>query len=336
MPRSQTGRAPISASACAMSSPPVRMFEVPQARERERARPVAMRPGDSARPAASADFQPSCPGRRRRHRAGIDRIEVAPGRQHVGPPARRRAGRARAPRTGRRGRRSSAGDLGRAGAVERRARARCAIQSRTARVRAASPARGSRALAGDQPPRQQLEPLDRVAGACATASARDLAAGMRRAGRGPRPGSPPGRSRAGRSRARDRRRARAMQRGVAGLARRRAARARARPACRSAARPPGDAPRTCSPSRICSSFSSQRWASSCRARRRRRRRAAMPRSRSRPMRARELEDLRRAAACSAARVDAGRDVIFVDQRLELGAAGRSSRRASSAASGDRR
>ena len=27
---SQTGRAPISASACAMSSPPVRMFDVPQ------------------------------------------------------------------------------------------------------------------------------------------------------------------------------------------------------------------------------------------------------------------------------------------------------------------
>ena len=39
-------------------------------------------------------FPAERPGGRRRHRAVVDRIEIAPGRQHVEPAAGRRAGRA--------------------------------------------------------------------------------------------------------------------------------------------------------------------------------------------------------------------------------------------------
>ena len=98
---SQTGRAPISASAWAMSSPPVRMLAVPQAESASARRIVAVLLG------VALDQQPGgmpaeLPGRRGRHRAGIDRIEIAPGRQHLGPAAARRAARARAARSGRR------------------------------------------------------------------------------------------------------------------------------------------------------------------------------------------------------------------------------------------
>ena len=93
---SQTGRQPISASACAMSSPPVRMLAVPQADSAtwRGQSPCVLQ--IAARAPAPADLPAQLPGRRRRHGAAVDRIEIAAGRQHVGPAAGRRPARARA------------------------------------------------------------------------------------------------------------------------------------------------------------------------------------------------------------------------------------------------
>ena len=62
-------------------------------RKRHRARPIAVFLGVPFEE-KSRRFPAERPSRRRGHRAGIDRIEVAPGRQHVRPAARGRAGRA--------------------------------------------------------------------------------------------------------------------------------------------------------------------------------------------------------------------------------------------------
>ena len=66
--------------------------------EHDAARPFAVVPGvtrDDFLGGAPADL----PGGARRHGARIDAEEIAPGRQHVEPPARRRAGRARRDKT---------------------------------------------------------------------------------------------------------------------------------------------------------------------------------------------------------------------------------------------
>ena len=106
-------------------------------------------------------FPAELPGRLGRHRAGVDRIEIAAGRQHLGPAAARRAGGA--------GRHQTAvepgeqpGDLGLAAARDGRAQIAARSRSSTARVRC-QPASAPR-LAGDETQGQRLQPLDRVAG----------------------------------------------------------------------------------------------------------------------------------------------------------------------------
>ena len=197
-----------------MSSPPVRMLAVPQAESATRARIVAV----LLRVALDQQlrrFPAELPGRRRRHRAGVDRIEIAPGRQHLGPAAARRARRA--------GRHEAAvepgeqaGDLGRRRRRRRPGAGRCVdpvehgaglpVQRRRRRAQRLA-ARPSARCA------RRLQPLDRVAGACATAPSPASAAGR---GPGPRRGEIGGR--ADRSRARDRRPARAAARPAAGAA----------------------------------------------------------------------------------------------------------------------
>ena len=91
---SQIGRQPISASPCAISSPPVRKVALPQ-RSMTTARGnspwrLQMRAHDFVG-GEPAEFHRG----RRRQRARIGGEEIAAGRQHVAPPARRRAGRAR-------------------------------------------------------------------------------------------------------------------------------------------------------------------------------------------------------------------------------------------------
>ena len=91
---SHFGRAPMNANACAISSPPVRIVAEPQRSSTMPPRPVAMIlriARDHFLGGAAADL----PGVAGRDGARIDREEVAPGRQHVEPPARRRAGRTR-------------------------------------------------------------------------------------------------------------------------------------------------------------------------------------------------------------------------------------------------
>ena len=97
-PSSQTGRAPISTSASAKSSPPVRMAGAAPQVEHQRARPVAVvlqMPAQQIGGGALGQRQ----GGAGRHGARVDGEQVAPGRQHIGPPARRRARPARAARS---------------------------------------------------------------------------------------------------------------------------------------------------------------------------------------------------------------------------------------------
>ena len=91
---SHTGRQPISASPCAISSPPVRRLALPQ-RSITSARGQSPCSCANRRSASSAAALPERVGRRRRQRPRIGGVEVAPGRQHVGPPARRRPRRPR-------------------------------------------------------------------------------------------------------------------------------------------------------------------------------------------------------------------------------------------------
>ncbi len=94
VPASHTGRHPISASPCAISSPPVRRLALPQ-RSITSARGQSPCSCANRRSASSAPALPQRIGRPRRQRPRIRRVEVPPRRQHVGPPARRRPRRPR-------------------------------------------------------------------------------------------------------------------------------------------------------------------------------------------------------------------------------------------------
>ena len=194
-------------------------------------------------------FPAELPRRRRRHRAGVERIEIAPRRQHLGPAARSARPRARrheAPVEAA----QEPGDLGRCRRRRRSGRKRARRSNRAPRGSAVQAVVGARASPATSAQREKLQPLDRVAGAAPGASPASAA------GRGPCQGAP--RSAASGSNAEPEivRRARGSARPDA--APRRAAGARAPPADRSSCAPSGARPKMCSPSRICISFSSQR------------------------------------------------------------------------------
>ena len=226
---SQIGRAPISASACAMSSPPVRMLAGAPGGERDRARPFALLL-DVALDQQRRRIPAEMPGRRRRHGAAVDRVEVAPGRQHVGAPAGRRAGRP--------GRDEPA--------VERRAARRRSRRRRSASTAGRDLHRRSRRAPPASPASRIGAPARRRPASRASSSSRStVSPWLRQAGR-PERAEPaasgrararPSRSRADRSLELEIERERAQQRGIAGRpAAARHARS-ARPAGRSAARP---------------------------------------------------------------------------------------------------
>ena len=78
------------ARAWAMSSPPVRMLEVPQA-ERPSALRIMAEILEVAEQQVFRRFLAEVPGGGRGHGAVVERIEVAARGQHVEPPARRGA-----------------------------------------------------------------------------------------------------------------------------------------------------------------------------------------------------------------------------------------------------
>ena len=119
-------------------------------------------PGSGGRAAASADCQPSIPGGRRRHGAGVDRVEIAPGRQHVEPAAGRRAGRAGRRRSGRRGRRA-APSISRRAAGARARGARSCVDHRRARRGAAVRTAAPRQPAIRRQCASSFQALDRIA-----------------------------------------------------------------------------------------------------------------------------------------------------------------------------
>ena len=192
VPGSQRGRTPMSASACAISSPPVRMLAVPQAESARRARIVAMLLAWRSI-SSSADFQPSCQAAGRRHGAAVERVEIAPGRQHLGPPARRRARRSGRDEAAVRALRAL--PRSRPPRMPRVPAGRAPRSSRAPRA-CRSSSRSGAALAGDERLREELEPLDRVALRCATTQHRQGPVAARRSS------SRRARNRAGRSRAR--------------------------------------------------------------------------------------------------------------------------------------
>ena len=157
---SQRGRAPMSASAWAISSPPVRMFDVPQALRRHRARPVAVGLGivlDQKLGRSPAEL----PSGSRRHLARVHRVEVPARRQHVRAPARGRPRRPRrheaAVQRGEQTRR-----LGVGARVQRRADGLLHLAQHGG---TGAPFGGQAEGAGDQGGGQVLQALDRVAGA---------------------------------------------------------------------------------------------------------------------------------------------------------------------------
>ena len=91
---SHTGRHPISASPCAISSPPVLRLALPQRSIDQRPRPVPMLLREPPQRLVRRR-PPQIVRRRRRQRPRIHRIEVPPRRQHVPPPPRRRPRRPR-------------------------------------------------------------------------------------------------------------------------------------------------------------------------------------------------------------------------------------------------
>ena len=95
-----------------------------------------------------------------RDRAGVERIEIAPGRQHLGPAAARRAGG-----TGQHQTAVEPGEQPRqlGGAALRHHRAQLLLDPGEDGA-GALPARLGRNLAGDEAQRQRLQALDRVAG----------------------------------------------------------------------------------------------------------------------------------------------------------------------------
>ena len=255
MPGSQTGRAPISASAWAMSSPPVRMFDGAPGGQRRSARGQSpwswkWRASQRARPSAGR-----APGGWASARARVSTaIEIAPGGQHV------EAGRASARRTARRHEAPveageqrvasrappQAARAGRSAAVDPAEHgARCAVQAAVA----------GRALARHEARRQRARAARPCRRRCATAFRRCASEHLR-----PRPvqGCAPARTPADRSRGRGRRPARGCSDCVAGRASdARHARERHQQVGQ-LRRPAARVPKTCRPSRICISFRSQR------------------------------------------------------------------------------
>ena len=157
--RSQTGRTPISASAWAMSSPPVRMFAVPQAESAIARRVDAVFLGVTLEQQRRR-FPAELPGGLGRHGAGVDRIEIAAGRQYLGPAAARRAGG-----PGRHETPVEPGEkpceFGRAASRDRRAAA--AVRSSRERRGSAASSDRDAASPATRRKRQRLQTLDRVA-----------------------------------------------------------------------------------------------------------------------------------------------------------------------------
>ena len=89
-----------------MSSPEVRIAEVPHTDRPTDCGQLAV-VGAVALQQRVGHRQTGLPGQPRRHRLGVDGVEVAAGRQHVDQAAQRRAGRARRRRSRRRGRAGS-------------------------------------------------------------------------------------------------------------------------------------------------------------------------------------------------------------------------------------
>ena len=90
---SQSGRQPMSAKPCAISSPPVRKRGAAPEVDDDRAQELAVRLQMRAHDLVGGE-PAEVHGGRRRQGARIGGEEIAAGRQHVAPPARRRAGRA--------------------------------------------------------------------------------------------------------------------------------------------------------------------------------------------------------------------------------------------------
>ncbi len=354
---SQTGRTPISASAWAMSSPPVRMLAVPQADSAMPRRVGAVLLG------MALDEQPrrmpaELPGRRGRHGAGVDANRNCA--RSAAPPAgrgsARRTGRAR--RSGRRARRAAPAISAAPQAATAGRRVALDPAEDGAGLRA-SPA-PALAVARDQPQRQRLQPLDRVAGgapaltlpspACGRGSSCGPQAGpspasgggfavrrLSRRARRPRPGPRLGQiaASAGRRRARDRRRARAAATRRSGAAAARQ-RGRARPADRSSRSPSGRAAEDVQPVADLQLLQlAEKAVELAAARRRSSSPAAMPQSRSSPARADALEDLRRRAASTPARIAARRRRNIRRSGARARPARHSCRRGSAAASDGR-
>ena len=251
---SQTGRQPISASAWAMSSPPVRMLAVPQADSATCRGPVAVRlqiaARRPARPTASPAARPPASARR----------GCRPSRS-CGRSAAPRAGRGSAPRSARAPR---AGRRARAAGPRSPPRRRRRAAGRSRRSISCQHRRRRRPARARLPARRR--PAARPAAPDARPCRRRSASGP---GRAPAAAGPRARPRHRRASAPSGSQSepeigcqRPQQRGVAALAARRAAAAPGPPAGRSAGSPSGERPKTCRPSRICSSFSSHRWSSS--------------------------------------------------------------------------
>ena len=188
------------------------------------------------------------PGRRRRHGAAVEGVEVAARRQHVraAPGSARRRGRA--PESGRRGRPAGRRQFSRAGVLHRGPELCIDLCQHGAGRR---PCVLCGAPLGDQIGGQQLQPLQGVA------RVRQAGPGARIAGRGPCQGAPRTQSSGSNpSRPRSAARARSSE-AWPSLPSPRGSRvsATSRPVSRSSC---GAWPKTCRPSRICISFSSQR------------------------------------------------------------------------------
>ena len=127
-------------------------------RERHRARPVAMLL-EVALDQQRRRFPPEMPGRGGRHGPAVHREEVAPGRQHVGAAAARRAARSRLDEAAIQ-RPQHRPDLRRTAAFQRRTEATVELREDGA---GRGPFRIRAAAAVDQLAGQQFQPLDRIA-----------------------------------------------------------------------------------------------------------------------------------------------------------------------------
>ena len=251
-------------------------------------------------------FPTELPGRLGRHRAGVDRIEVAPGRQHLGPAAARRAGGAGRHQT----------------PVEPGEQARRFRPRRMPRPPGAAPARSSRERRGSAASSARRRPRRRRAARPALSRRSTVSPAVRHgpgpastAGRGPCHGS--ARSSASGSLAEaEIGGQRAQQRGVL-RARRRGPGGRTRPATRRAARPRGSGRRRAARRGSASPSARTESRRACAAPRPVSSPAAMPQSPSSPA-ARARSRIAAASTATPARIAVRGLVIFVDQALELG------------------